>query len=178
MKPNNPSSRRRFFWKAGALLSAPLATATHCNAAGRSIDNDALARRLASLEDVNAIRELHEAYVQSTNRGDHAEAARLFVIPSKMEIDKTVRRVFADRFDDIDTVEIDPNSQTAIARVRCTVEIETMIGPGCTLVDMARGQGEGVLRRSESRVLEGSYVKHQGVWRIARMAWRPVSDSD
>jgi hypothetical protein len=37
---------------------------------------------------------------------------------------------------------------------------------------MARMQGDGVLRRTEQRRLEGSYVKIDGIWKIARTAFR------
>jgi hypothetical protein len=36
---------------------------------------------------------------------------------------------------------------------------------------MAREQGEGVLRRSEKRVLVSTYVKVSGTWKIDRLAW-------
>jgi hypothetical protein len=36
---------------------------------------------------------------------------------------------------------------------------------------MAREQGEGVLRRSEKRVLVGTYVNVDGTWKIERLVW-------
>jgi hypothetical protein len=42
---------------------------------------------------------------------------------------------------------------------------ETEIGPDCTLVEMARQQGSGVVRSSESAVLENTY-RRDGGWKI------------
>ena len=44
--------------------------------------------------------------------------------------------------------------------------------PGCTLVQMATAQGEGVVRRSERRMLEQTFVRIDGVWKIDATALR------
>jgi hypothetical protein len=176
MKSNTVSTRRRFFWKAGAVLSAPVAAGVDSATARGSADRT-LAARITFLEDVDAVRELHYAYARLLGRGAHAEAAALFLKPSESRFDDTVRMLSADRLVERNTVEITRDGKTATARIRCTVEIATMIEPRCTLVDMARGQGEGVVRRSETRVLEGRYVKREGVWKIAHAAWHPVADA-
>lgn len=62
--------------------------------------------------------------------------------------------------------------------IHCVVETETEIGPNCTLVEMARQQGEGVLRRSEARVLESGCVKRDGVWKLTRAVFRPWRTPD
>lgn len=175
MKSNTVSTRRRFFWKAGAVLSAPIA-ATQANTAARAADDSALAARLALLEDVNAILKLHESYARLLSCGAQAEAAVLFTDPGEMRLDDTICRLSSDRFGELNTVEVATDGGTATAMIHCTVEIETMIEPHCTLVDMARGQGEGVVRRTETRMLEGSYVKRDGVWKIARTVWHPAPD--
>jgi hypothetical protein len=51
------------------------------------------------------------------------------------------------------------------------VDIETLIGPSCPLVEMARQQGGGVVRRSN---FESVYVKRDGVWKIRRSSYRPA----
>ena len=61
---------------------------------------------------------------------------------------------------------------TATACFECTVEIETAIAGSYTLVDMLRVQGEGALRAVERRVLESSYVKRAGAWKIAYLVLR------
>jgi hypothetical protein len=82
-----------------------------------------------------------------------------------------VRAITGDGFDERDVVELGSDG-TATACLHCTVEVVTAIGPTCTLVEMARMQGDGVLRRTEQRRLEGAFVKVDGVWKIARTAFR------
>lgn len=175
MNANNVSTRRGFFWKAGAVLSAPVTAAAVSHATDLGTGDST---RLALLENVNAIRDLHETYARLLNLGAHAEMAALFLDPGEMQLDDTVRRVSADRFGGQNDVEIAVDGNAATARSHCTVEIETMIESVCTLVDMARAQGEGLLRRPETRVLEGRYVKRDGRWMIARTAWQTVADVD
>jgi len=49
--------------------------------------------------------------------------------------------------------------------VRLEAPIEA---PGSSLVDMARLQGEGVLTRTEARVLEITCTRTSGGWRLSR----------
>ena len=173
MKTKTASTRRRFFWQAGAAaLSAPLA-ASGAHATQRDAeDTEALKARIATLEDVNAIRELHQTYTRLINAGAREEAASLFADPREAQIDASIRNLSADRFGEQDVIEIAADRKTAAARIHCTVELEIAIGPSCTLVEMTRVQGEGFLKRSERRVLESSYVKQDGVWKIARSVYR------
>jgi hypothetical protein len=70
-------------------------------------------------------------------------------------------------------IEIARDRRTAVGRLACTVRTAAPIeAPGCTLLDMARLQGEGVVRRTEAGVLEQSFVRRGGVWRIARSELR------
>jgi hypothetical protein len=43
------------------------------------------------------------------------------------------------------------------------------LDPDCTLVEMARAQGEGVLRVALPGVLENTYVRRGGAWKILRV---------
>ena len=52
------------------------------------------------------------------------------------------------------------------------MQTETPIEPVTPLVEMARAQGGGVARRSARGVLEGTYVKRDGVWKIDTLAFR------
>ncbi len=135
---NSKPTRRSFFGAAGAAVAAPLA------ASGAADD---LAERLAALEDQNAIRALLPA---------------LLADPRRMALDASVRSLAADRGDAI-TVAADG---TASARIDCTVETATPIASCGTLVEMARLQGDGLVVRSERRVLVGAFVKRDGVWEV------------
>ena len=56
--------------------------------------------------------------------------------------------------------------------MHCIVDTEEVIGPPCPLVEMAREQGGGVVRRTERVVFEHTYVKQEGVWKIQRSTHR------
>src|SRR5688572_9714956 len=138
------TTRRRFFGGAAALAT-PLAAAT-------AVAGDDLAARLAALEDANAIRALLRRHVEGINA--HARAApEIHVRSVSLDADATV---------DVAT------DGTARAQVLCTVETATPIADDSTLVQMARLQGEGVVRRSERRVLNCTFAKHDGIWILER----------
>ena len=163
------STRRLFFSKAGAALSAPLAVAT---ASASREDSEALEMRLAMLEEIDAIRELHQTYARLINAQAHKEIVALFADPTRAQIDTSIRNVSSDHFAQQDVIDVATDHKTATARIHCRVQVETPIGPSCPLVEMARQQGDGVVRRAEKRVLESDYVKRGGVWKIERMIYR------
>jgi SnoaL-like domain len=174
MSTKQVSTRRRFFGQAVAL-SVPLAGAGALVRAEHETAGDDAAARLAALEDANAIRALQQAYARLVNAGAHDEAARLFVDPAAAPRDAGLRRLAADRFAAHDIVAVASDGSSATARLDCTVEIETVIdGRRYTLIDMLREQGEHTLRALEQRVLESSYEKRGGAWKIASLALRPA----
>ena len=81
----------------------------------------------------------------------------------------------SDDFGANERITIAPDGRTATAALRCTVRMETAIGPDCPLVDMARQQGGGVVTRSEQGALEYEFTKRDGVWTLERAAFRPDS---
>ena len=141
------TARRRFCFGAGAAaLAAPAAFAASVSGASRGAV-ETLEARLAALEDANAIRELQRGY-----------AAQV----SAKEVNDVV-------------IQIAPDRRTATARTLCVVQVEAPIeAPGCTLVDMARAQGEGVVRRKERRFLEQTFARRDGVWKIERAELREL----
>ena len=140
------TTRRRFFGGAAAL-AAPLAAGA---AVAREHPSDDLAARLAALEDLNAIRSLLQGYAQRVNAGTDAAPAA------------NVRSL---TLDSDGAIEVAANG-TALARIGCTVETAMPIDGRDTLVEMARLQGDGVVKRSERRVLVGAFVKRRGVWTV------------
>lgn len=171
MNAKSISTRRGFFWKAGAALSAPLAAATAV-ASGGDDDAGALKARIAELEDIGAIRALNRDFARLVNARAGRQLAELFTDPTRSPIDESVAGLSTDRVAEDDTIRLAPDRRSATAAIYCVVELETAIAPGCTLVAMARAQGEGVVRRTERRVLEGRYVKQGGVWKIERADFR------
>jgi hypothetical protein len=71
-----------------------------------------------------------------------------------------------------DTIEIDVSGVTATTRLHCTAEIGTPIEPVTPLVEMARVQGGGLVSRTERGMLEGTYVKRDGVWKVEHLIFR------
>jgi len=171
MKAIIDSTRRRFFWHAGAALTGTL-VAVPWNARGAAPVDDATRRAgLATLEDVNAIRDLERAYVQHVNAA--ADVAHLCTDAGAARLDG-VRRLTADALGGEDAIEIAADGRAAAARLHYAAETERPIEPPCSLVDMARAQGGGVTRRTEHGVLESALVKLDGVWKIERAAFRPA----
>jgi hypothetical protein len=84
--PKQPNTgRRSFMWKAGAAVSAALASAIpsmsyHRNnqGAGSDAEVDRLSNRLGILEDEKAIRALHQAYQTYLDNGMYEEVVGLF----------------------------------------------------------------------------------------------------
>jgi hypothetical protein len=170
MKTTVNSARRGFLWKASAALAAPLAVGA-ASASAHATARDASQARLAELEDVNAIRELTRRYVRHVNAGAHEDAAALFAEPARAD-KRFARTLSADPLGGEDSIEIAAGGTSATGRLHCTGVIETPIEPATPLVEMARAQGGGVVRRSERGVLEGTYVKRDGGWRIGRLSFR------
>jgi hypothetical protein len=142
------TTRRKFFGGAAAL-AAPLA-------AGTAVASDDLAARLAVLEDSSAIHALLLNWARDLNAGKIAAPAA------------NVRSLTLDADA---AIAVDANG-TATARVPCTVETATPIDGNETLVEMARQQGDGVVRRAERLALHGTFVKRDGFWHVAKAELR------
>ena len=169
------STRRSFIRTAGTALSAPLAVAAANTPVSAVGDADPMASRLGMLEDANAIRALNQAFARHVNAGADEAIAGLFSDAAEARIDPAIRSIMADGFGEQDAIDIAPDRQTATGVIHCTVETETAIGPSCPLVEMARQQGGGVIRRSETGVFEQAYVKRDGVWKILRSTYHPAT---
>jgi hypothetical protein len=168
------STRRSFIQTAGAALSVPLAAVAASAPVNAAEESDSSEVRLARLEDLNAIRALNVEYARHVNAGSREAIAALFAHPSDAHVDPDVSGIGPDGFGEHDVIEIGPDRQTATALLYCTLHMESAIGPDCPLVDMARQQGGGVLRRTERGVFEHAYVRRNGIWKIQRSAYRAI----
>jgi hypothetical protein len=160
---NDKPTRRSFFGHAGAALAAPLA-ATAAFGGEHHGAAYVLGRRDA-LEDVNAIRVLQLTFARLVGSGRGEAIATLFADAAPATLGEHVRSLVIDG-DDAIAFSTDG---TATARVRCTVTTATPIADGGTLVEMARLQGDGVVKRSERRVLVSELVKRDGFWRFVNV---------
>jgi len=140
----NTTTRRKFFGGAAALAT-PLA-------ASAAVAGEDLAARLAALEDADAIRAVLRGWAQDVSTG---------------KLTAPVANIRSLKLDSDPAISVAANG-TATARVPCIVETATPIGGDETLVEMARQQGDGVVRRSEQRVLAGTLVKRGETWILER----------
>lgn len=166
MKSTRATTRRRFFRQAGAALSVPLV------ATGEARES----RNPAAPEpaDELALRGLNAAFVHAVNAGDARSLAALDVDPAAVFGGRTPERLGADPEAGPEEIVIAPDRRTATARLRLIAEAREPIGPRCTLVDMARAQGEGFVRRVEPCTLALGYVRQGGVWKIERLTSVPA----
>jgi hypothetical protein len=166
-------ARRRFMWKAGTALAAPVAIAVPYAPAGVVSDEAALKARVALFEDQNAIREAARAFVKYVNGGPGARGEIAPVAPDPAALCLPgVRSLAPDPHGADDTIEVAADGSTATAWLHYTAETERPIEPVSPLVAMARAQGGGVTRQAERGVLEGAFMKLDGVWKIERAAFR------
>lgn len=157
-------TRRLFF---SAAVAAPLAAAAPALAAKPAGDD--LAARLARLEDQEALRTLQAAYVTHVNAQARAELTVLFAEAEEAHSDVAIRSLTGEPA--TDGIQIAVDGTTAIVRGTFVVATETPIDGTATVLEMARLQGDGVVRKSERRTLEIAAVKVDGVWKIERTSW-------
>lgn len=168
------STRRSFIQTAGAALSAPLAVAAATVPASAAPAEEDPNARLAYLEDLHAIRELNQEFARHVNAGATDAVGALFASARDAAIDPGIRAIVTDAFGAHDVIEVAADRQTATALLHCTVRMETEIGPICPLVEMAKQQGGGVVRRTERGIFEHAYVRHEGIWKVQRSAYRAI----
>jgi hypothetical protein len=110
-QPN--AGRRSFLWKAGAAVSAVLASTVPGFSkpwvdqdAGLKDQVDQLSNQLGIHEDTNAIRALHQTYESYLDRGMYEEVVNLFADDGEVSYngglfagkERGVRRLYCDRF--------------------------------------------------------------------------------
>jgi hypothetical protein len=160
MTTNSDSTRRRFFWNAGAALSAPLAVGATS------------AAEADGHQEARAIHELDRQLARHVNSGAPGRAAGLFAEPDAIESLADVRRLAPADFGENDVLEIAPDGRSANAMLHCSVETATAIRAEGTLAEMARAQGEGFLRETRRRVLEVEYLRLGGDWKFRSLSFR------
>jgi hypothetical protein len=112
-QPCNNQGRRSFLWKAGAAVSAILASAVAGVSkpladqdAGLKEQVDRLSNQLGIHQDTNAIRALHQTYESYLDRGMYEEVVSLFADDGEVSYngglfagkERGVRRLYCDHF--------------------------------------------------------------------------------
>ena len=198
------TSRRAFFVRGGAALGAGLASAS---AGAALLDDtlplktqlDELQRKLAGLEDRDAIAGLFQAYTTLTERQAWDAVATLFSESADLDLDgsrhcgprqgiplllaglcnadrASMHTAFRSKGAEQETViAVNADGQAAQARFRREVRIARPITEQNTLADMARLQGMD----ADSRWQQGDFalelIRGPEGWRIRQLHYRPVA---
>jgi carotenoid cleavage dioxygenase len=167
---------------------------------------DRLSNQVGSLEDAMAIRRLHQAYECHLDKGMYDEVVNLFADDGEVVFnggvfagkEKGIRRLYCNHFSSgltgkkiepapgfqpnpaqqQDIVEIAPDRKSAKAQFPYSMQVGTPMTEDSQLVQMARLQGEGILKWWEAGIHEVSYVKVGDSWKIKRLCYQVKSKAD
>ncbi len=209
MKPSlsKPGAgRRSFLWKAGSAVTAAAAACVPAmakNGGGGNTEAERLAHRLGMLEDEKALRELHRTYEALLDCGRYEEVAGLFREDAAVVFHGgvfqgrgSVARLYHGHFragrtgkktgpaPDFEaaqeTIEVAADRLSAKARFPYSIQVGTPMAPDSQLVQMARLQGEGILKWCEGGCYEIAYARdtQSEGWKISRLEHRVVSGTD
>jgi hypothetical protein len=173
--------------------------------AGSKGEMDRLANQIGCLEDANAIRRLHQSYESRLDQGMYEEVVGMFAEDAEAVYNgglfvgkKSIRRLYSDNFapgltgkkiesapgfepdpaQQLDIVEVEANRRTATGRFLYSMQVGTPMTGDSSLVQMARLQGEGIVKWWEGGIYEASYVKVGDSWKIRRLEYRATSKAD
>lgn len=169
---------------------------------------ESLSKKVSMLEDEKSIRALHRIFEDSIDKGMYSKALDMFTDDAEVVFnegvfkgkDRGINRLFCHHFkacltgkkmepapgfelsagQQQDTVEIAGNQKSAKAWFNYSIQAGKPVESECTLIKMARLQGEGFLRWWEGGVCELSCVKNikDGSWKIKRLEYRALSRAD
>ena len=162
-KPTSTVERRHFIWKAGAAVSAAIASGA-ATATTPASSNEQL--------ELYAIRDLHRAFAEALNEGRLQDVRDLFAsgadgLPAHVRLLNRTQEAI---------IELAPDHRSAKARFACSVQAEAALESRWPLVEMARQQGQGVVQWQEDGVYETACVKQGGAWKIQHLAYRPTHE--
>ncbi|MGH8226305.1 MAG: nuclear transport factor 2 family protein [Steroidobacteraceae bacterium] len=190
-----PPERRSFLWKAGATLSATLASATAVSGVPRmgrgagtgsaaDASRHALSRRLGALEDRDAIAALHHALGRAIDAGRYEELAALLAPDAAVDFHGALGAepcptLVLDRPAPGQEIRVAVDRRSAEARFTCLVRMRSSLAPQDSaslgsLAEMARQQGQANQVWWERGTLDNRYVRVRGAWKIQRLAYRTL----
>lgn len=193
--PEPVNGRRSFLWKAGAAVSAVVASA----AAGFP---ESGADRADTQQDANAVRALYRTYEAHLHAGRYEEALGLFDGKAQavyngglFKGEKGLRRLYCNFFrsgrtgkkiepapgfeiDTADMVKIAEDLKSADGRFPYSIQAGRPLDGDSSLVAMARLQGEGIAKWWEGGICRASCVKAGGSWKIKRLEYLASAKAD
>lgn len=199
------NERRSFIWKAGAVFSATVSSVLLGTRPGLGKTADykgkesQLNNRIDQMENSNAIRDLNNSYISSLSLGMYEEAVNMFTDDAEVIFnsgiysgrDTGINRLHCKLFRDgrsgravtppaditqsQDTVNVDAGCRTAVAEFPYIIQAGIPMKVDCSLVEMARLQGEGIMRWWEIGVCNASYIKTNKTWKIKRLEYKSYS---
>jgi hypothetical protein len=184
---NTKTSRRHFFTQGGAALGAGVAATVGAS----SLSSEDPTQRLRELEDREAVRQLHLAFMSLIEQQAYEAAAELFDAQAHLDLNgvsaagkRAILQKLSDRSAAFhrayrhrtsaqsDTVSLGDDRTHASATFNIEVELCTPLQDDCTAATMARIQGNVADLRWESGRFEAKYVKTRGEWKMASLVYR------
>ncbi len=174
-------------------------------AAGLNDQIDRLSNRVGNLEDADRVRRLHQAYESRLNRGMYEDVVAMFADDAEVVYNgglfqekEGIRRLYCDHFalgltgkkiepapgfeldleQQQDIVEVAEDRKTATGQFPYSIQVGTPMTGDSSLVEMARLQGEGIVKWWEGGTCKASYVKIGESWKIRRLEYHPASKAD
>jgi hypothetical protein len=167
-------------------------------------NTEKLANQIGRLEDAEAIRKLHRTYESYLDKGMYEDVVGMFTDEAEVVFNggvftgKGIRRLYCDYFASrqagkkigpapgfepdparqLDVVEVAADRRTATFQIPYSMQVGEPMTGNTSLVEMARLQGEGIVKWWEGGTCEASYVKAGKGWKISRLEYRAVSKAD
>lgn len=158
-----------------------------------------LSGQLGASADMAAIRALYAAYGEYLGKGGFAAIPELFTADSEVHLDRQVftgrdtgiRRLYVDIFGQglnngydgpvhrliqadpaaREVIEFSPDGRIATARFPHLMQVWRRDNAEHPMMDLARAQGQGILRHVERGVHRLTCVKEADTWRIHRLEY-------
>jgi hypothetical protein len=173
--------------------------------AGLQDQIDRLSSKLGSLEDANAIRRLHQAYESRLSESMYEEVVGMFADCAEVVYNgglfvgkEGIRRLYCNHFAagltgkkiepapgfepdpvrQLDIVEVAVDRRTATGKFPYSMQVGTPMTANSSLVEMARLQGEGIVKWWEGGICDASYSRAGESWKINRLEYRAASKAD
>ena len=168
-------------------------------------DIEKLSEKIGILEDEKEIRSLYKTYENLLDKGKYEEITGLFTDDSEVvfngdfykgrkdgvnrlycnhfrsgstgkKIDR-MQGVLPDKGTHQDTVQIMPDRKSARARFTYSIQVGAPLISDSALIDMARLQGEGIMKWHEGGICDICFIKNLkgNTWKIKRLEYHKIS---